>query len=158
MTPKQHAFLAAYARSGNVTAACEASDTGRRSHYDWLAEPEYKAAFETAREEAIERLEAEARRRAEIGHAEPVIWHGELMFAPARDKQTGEVLRNDDGAILMTDEPLTIRKPSDVLLMFLLKSLRPDKYRDNVKLEHSGDLTVITERLQAGRRRLQEAA
>lgn len=31
---------------------------------------------------------------------------------------------------------------SDTLLIFLLKSLRPERYRDNVKIEHTGELTL----------------
>jgi hypothetical protein len=33
-------------------------------------------------------------------------------------------------------------KPSDLLMMFLLKGRRPQTYRDNVKLEHAGFVTV----------------
>ena len=32
------------------------------------------------------------------------------------------------------------RKYSDALLMFLLKANRPDKYRDNIKVDHAGSI------------------
>lgn len=32
---------------------------------------------------------------------------------------------------------------SDGLLMFLLKAHRPDKYRERVETQHTGDLTII---------------
>lgn len=34
------------------------------------------------------------------------------------------------------------KKKSDLLMIFSLKGRRPEKYRDNVKLEHSGSVTV----------------
>jgi hypothetical protein len=32
----------------------------------------------------------------------------------------------------------TVRRYSDTLLIFLLKARRPEKFRDNVKVEHGG--------------------
>ena len=90
---KQQAFLAAYAKTGNVTAAARQAKCHRASHYDWLADPDYGDAFQQATDEAVEGLEAKARKRAKHG--------------------------------------------SDLLLIFLLKSLRPAVYRDNFKGEVS---------------------
>jgi hypothetical protein len=121
MTDLQASFLDSFAESGNVRASAMTAGVGRRTVYDWREkDPEFAAAFDEAREDAIEVLEAELRVRATIGAGE--------------------------------------RGPSDVLLMFLLKSLRPDRYRDNVKIEHGGEVALITERLQGGRRRLAERA
>jgi hypothetical protein len=61
---RQRAFLAAYAKTGNVTAAAKASGQRRKIHYEWMEEPEYPALFEAAREEAIDALEDAARKRA----------------------------------------------------------------------------------------------
>ena len=91
--PKQRAFLAAYAKCGNITQAAEVSNVGRRTHYNWMeSDPGYVAAFRDACDEAIDVLEAEARRRALAG--------------------------------------------SDLLLIFQLKALRPDVYRENVAHLH----------------------
>lgn len=107
----QGAFLAAYAQTGNITAAAKAAGIARQSHYDWLAaDPEYAKRFADAHEEAIERLEAEARRRASVGVEEPVYYKG---------KQIGAV-----------------RRYSDTLLIFLLKAARPSVYRDRVDVTH----------------------
>jgi hypothetical protein len=85
--PKKKAFLAAFAQQGNVKGACEAAGIARCTHYAWLeSDPDYKRAFNDAKEDAADALEAEARRRAFAG--------------------------------------------SDLLLIFLLKGLRPEKYRD----------------------------
>ena len=65
-----------------------------------------------AREGAADTLEAEARRRAIEGVEEPVFHKGE---------QVG-----------------TLRKYSDVLLIFLLKGARPERYRDNYQRAGTG--------------------
>jgi hypothetical protein len=43
-------------------------------------------------------------------------------------------------------------KPSDILLIFMLKARRPDVYRDNVKHEHTGkiDLPVFVIEVEKG--------
>ena len=97
MTAKQRAFLRAYAKSASVTEAAKASKIGRRAHYDWIHEAEYKAAYDDAREQACEALETIARKRA-----------------------------------------TRAKKPSDLLLIFLMKGAMPEKYRDNARLEHTG--------------------
>ena len=138
MNPKQKAFLAAYAVCGLVGPAARAAKVARRSHYDWMADPAYQSAFEAAKEEAIEALEMEARTRAMVGVAEPVIYQGELCFDYARDSKTGAVLLNDEGRPIRSEQPLVIWKKSDNLAMFLLKAARPERYRDNATVEHTG--------------------
>ena len=107
--PKKRAFLAVYPGCGTIKAAAEAVKIDRRRHYEWLAaDPEYVTAFEQAKEDAADTLEAEAIRRAVHGVEEPVGWH-----------------RGVAGG--------TVTRYSDTLLIFLLKGLRPEKYRENVK-------------------------
>ena len=123
LKPKQRAFLAAYAQSCTLKAAAVAAKVARRSHYHWLEEPEYAAAFAEVREQVADFLEAEARRRAVYGIEKRVIYQGKLCYQKEFDPKTGE-LRS-------TDKPLTIREYSTSLLIFLLKAARPEKYRDN---------------------------
>jgi hypothetical protein len=94
MTAKQRAFLAAYSKLGIISEAARKARIARKDHCNWKADPEYAAAFETAREEAIELLEKIARQRATRS-----------------------------------------RKPSDLLLIFMLKAARPEVYRDNARVE-----------------------
>lgn len=111
--PKKRAFLAAVARTGNVTVAAEIAHISRSAHYQWLeADPVYVEAFEDAMEQAAQRLEAEAKRRAVEGVEEPVFYQG---------KQCG-----------------VIRRYSDSLLMFLLKGALPDKYKERTSTELTG--------------------
>ncbi len=105
---RQRAFLAAFRETGNVRLACKAANVGRSSHYRWFEkDPEYRTAFDQAKEDATDVLEAEAFRRAVEGVEEPTGWY-------------------------MGEPGGTVRKYSDVLLIFLLKSLRPDRYRERV--------------------------
>jgi hypothetical protein len=108
---KKRAFLAAYASLGNVTKAAEASGTCRQAHYDNLQnDPVYAEVFSAAHDAAADLLEAEARRRAVEGTTKPVFYKGEECGG--------------------------IQEYSDTLLMFLLKGVRPEKYRDNVQVDN----------------------
>ncbi|HXA67388.1 MAG TPA: hypothetical protein VNV82_19680 [Bryobacteraceae bacterium] len=115
MTVKQHAFLAAYSKQGNVSAAAKAAKIGRRSHSNWLKEPEYRTAFEDAREEAADYLEGQAWKRA-----------------------------------------TSAKKPSDVLLIFLLKGIRPEKFRENLNLSGSVGISAAEAILGARRKRMEQ--
>ena len=117
MNAKQRAFFAAFRETGNVCLACVAAKVARSSHYRWLDESAvYREAFESAREDAADTLEAEAYRRA----VERV------------EKLTGWYKGVAGGSVL---------EYSDNLLMFLLKGIRPDKFKDRV--EFKGALASI---------------
>lgn len=70
----------------------------------------YAAAFADAQDDAADSLEAEATRRARLGVSEPIYQGGKLVGYK--------------------------RNFSDTLLIFLLKGLRPEKFKD--RHEHSG--------------------
>ena len=128
LTPKQRGFLLAYAKCGNISVAAKAAKVGRRSHTNWLAEAEYSAAFDDARQEATELLVKEARRRALTGVLKGKWYKGSRCGYE--------------------------REYSDVLLMFLIKGADPETYRENVHVEHTGELQLIVERLAAARKRV----
>jgi len=110
--PKKRALLAALAETGNVSAATSLVKIDRRTHYRWLAEdPEYADAVPVAFEIPADKLEEEARRRALIGVDEPLTYQGEVFG--------------------------TVKKYSDTLLIFLLKGVRPEKYRE--RFDHKID-------------------
>ncbi len=117
-SPKKAAFLAAYARCGCVTQAADAAEVHRTSHQYWMrSDPDYPAAFQQAQREANDFLFRVARKRATKGWLEPVFHEGKVCGYK--------------------------RKFSDTLLMFLMKSEQPEKYRDNHSLEVSGQITQI---------------
>lgn len=149
---KRTAFLAAYARTGNISTASRLANVARSRHYEWMKEPEYAAAFAEAREEAIETLEEQVWKSATVGFEEPVIYKGQLCFEPLRDRN-GNIVRDETGLPKLSKIPLTIRKRNDVAAFFLLKALRPEKYRENVKIDHAAPLNLV-ERLKEGRERV----
>lgn len=107
-------FLAAFSQHGTITHAAREVGINPKRHYEWLlSDPEYITRFKEAREQAVESLEREARRRAIEGTEQPVYWQGE---------QIG-----------------TIRKFSDVLLIFLLKGAKPEVYRERYEHRISGN-------------------
>lgn len=100
---RQRAVLAAYARSGQVQAACAHAEVDRTTHYYWLkTDPAYVAAFADAQAQVGDMLEEEAVRRATEGEA-----------------------------------------PSDVLLIFLLKAAKPQKYRETAKRDERTDVSEL---------------
>lgn len=118
---KKRAFLAAFAECGNVSEAAESAHIHRTTHYEWLqSDPAYVQAFASAVEQAADALEKEARRRAVEGvrREKSHYYKGKLV-----------------GVDVETEY-------SDTLLIFLLKGCRPEKYRENVKLDaqHGGEV------------------
>lgn len=111
--PKKVAFLAAYAKTGIISAAAKAADIERHTPRVWMkSDPEFRRAFKQARNHAADMLEAEALRRATRG-VEKGVWHA--------GKRVGVEMEY-----------------SDTLLIFLLKAARPKKFRENQRIEHIG--------------------
>ena len=103
------AFLAAYAEVGNVTEAAKLAGVHRATV--WRAKttnPAFACKWAEAEQQAADKLEQEAWRRATEGTDEPVFYKGEKCG--------------------------TIKRFSDQLLMFLLKGVRPEKYRERFVL------------------------
>lgn len=121
---KKVAFLRAFAVRGIVLDGLKAAGVSRNlvNEY-WKPNDEWFATlYDAALEEAADSIEAEAFRRAVTGYDEPVIFQG--MPTVVVDKDTGE------------ERNLTVRKYSDALMQTLLKGSRPEKYRDNHKVQH----------------------
>lgn len=125
---KKQAFLAVACDGWSVARACAAVGIARLTFYRWQeSDLAFAAAYRLARAEATERLEDEARRRAVDGvqRVKPVYHEGEQI-----------------GTITETDY-------SDTLLIFLLKGLKPEVYRDKVQVSANvrvgGDDDVLTD-------------
>ena len=102
---KRKKFLDAYSMTGNISYSCEQAGVERSTHYNvWMRDPKYVKAFEDAREKAGDRIEAEILRRA-YGVEKPLHYQGKL---------TGD----------------TVIEYSDLLLIFLAKAVRPEKFRE----------------------------
>lgn len=116
----QKAFLAALAETGIVTRAAEAAGVETSTVYSLREVDEaFADAWRIARESAADRMEAEALRRAVDGVDEPVFGSGGVGV----------------GSVKVG----SIRRYSDTLLIFLLKGIRPDKYRERRELSGKVD-------------------
>jgi hypothetical protein len=110
---RQKTFLAAFKITGRIDSAAKAAGVDRSSHYDWLREVKgYRELFEAAIAEAADALEDEATRRATEGVLEAHYYQGKPVGAR--------------------------RVYSDGLMMFLLRGLKPAKYRDLQSVEVTG--------------------
>lgn len=119
-TPKKRLrFLEHLKNTANVTLSARLVGVSRRTVYNHrAADPGFASAWDTAVDEAIDLLEAEARRRAVDGTDRPVYQGGELVGY--------------------------VRGYSDTLLIFLLKGHRPEKYRErhHVNVDNNGPIEV----------------
>lgn len=114
---KKSVFLLALCRGTSISLACTKALLPRRTVYDWRdADEKFRVAWDEAIEAGTERLEDEAYRRAHDGVKKPIFHKGKRVAF--------------------------VQEYSDTLLMFLMKGRKPDKYRDNSKVEVSGTLTL----------------
>lgn len=119
---RQNAFLKAFAETGRYKHACELSNVSYQAVRSMMNESkEFKELVEEAHMFYADNLEQEALRRAVDGYLEPV-------FSQKTGTQIG-----------------VVRKFSDRLLEILLKAHRPEKFRDNVQVDHkhSGGVLVV---------------
>jgi hypothetical protein len=121
---KKAIFLGHLAKTGNVTKAAEATGWARRVAYRHREnDPTFAEAWEDAEQQYADLLEREADRRAVEGVDEPRFYEGGVC---------GHV-----------------RKYSDTLLIFRLKALRPDKYRERQEISGNPEspLRLLLERI-----------
>lgn len=154
LTPeKLTAFCAALAETGIVGRACKAVGISRETAYTWREEhPEFAARWDKALKVGVTALEDEAHRRAFEGCDKPLVHQGQFtpLFTEAKDEE-GNVIMEDSVVPgqqrpkmipLLDDEGkqqyATMKEYSDTLAIFLLKAHNPEKYRDNIKMQHTG--------------------
>jgi hypothetical protein len=113
--PKKRAFLICFvANAGQVGKASKDAEVDPSTPYNWRKnDPAFAEAYERAKVLAAEVLEQEAVRRAFEGVEEPTGWY--------QGKPGGHV-----------------RKYADTLLIFLLKGMMPEKYRERTDVNLKG--------------------
>jgi hypothetical protein len=114
LTPKKRReFLTALSESCNVTASAHAAGLSRQRLYELRREnPDFAVEWDNAVDEAVDKLELEARRRALQGVRKPIYYRGSKVGST--------------------------QEYSDLLTIFLLKAHRPEKYRERVSAELTG--------------------
>lgn len=119
---KRKIFLRELADSGNVKRSCRIAGIDHGSAYrDRHNNEEFAEAWAEAKAIADKRngeeLEKAALKRAKKGRKEKVYYQGQVVDVK--------------------------RVPSDVLAIFMLKGLMPEKYGDKVNVKHSGKVNVL---------------
>lgn len=112
-------FLDGLRQCANVGYACTLAGIGRTTAYASRdRNPEFRAKWEVAIQEAIDKLEMEAWRRASEGvvREEPIMYQGRQVATKV------------------------ITEHSDKLMELLLKANRPDKYREQIKVVTATEL------------------
>lgn len=119
LTPKRREqFISELLSHSNVAKACESIGVHRQTAYQYRDKhPDFKQEWDEAIERGTDALVQEAYRRAHAGVEEPIYYLGEVCG--------------------------TVRKYSDTLLIFLLKSHRPNVYRETVN--HKVDVTQLSD-------------
>jgi len=108
-------FLAKFRECCNVSESARHAGVARTTVNRWRVEmPEFAAAWADAEQDAIDRLEREAWRRAVDGYDEPVVHQGVVVDS--------------------------FKKYSDKMLEILLKGHKPEKYVERKQIEHSGSI------------------
>lgn len=120
---KKKIYLMSFIANGNHRESAKIAGIHRQTHYDWLKnDPVYKEAYDKALEMSADLLEAEAWKRATEG------------VTSYRFDRYGTAVKDP-----VTGKPYVEHKYSDTLLIFLLKALRPEKYRENIRQTISSD-------------------
>lgn len=147
----EKAFLTAFRETGIVTRACISAKVGRRTVYHHKERcGEFAELWEEAYQDAMDRLEDEARRRAVDGlvrmkfkrNGDP-IRHPFLCECGHRKGEhflEGSRCRGADcGCDSFLGAPYFEHEYSDTLLIFLLKGGRPEKFRDRFDIGMTND-------------------
>lgn len=129
-------FLAALRGTANIYHSAIAAGIARSEVYKRRDKDKaFAADMTSAIEDAVDDLELEARRRARHGLVRVKFHQGEPIMVPLLDESGQPRLDMIGRPVLI---PYVEHEYSDTLMIFLLKAHRPQKYRENFKLEHSG--------------------
>ena len=115
---EKRAFLAGFLQTGRITKAAEIAGIHYTTHYNWLKQSEaYAKAFERPKEIA----EISPRMKS-------IVAHLKAMIIPLHTRARSR----------------TITKAfSDILAMFWLKGVRPEKYRESSPIPMNGPTQFI---------------
>jgi len=115
---KKGRYLEAMALAGTLTAGCQAAQVSHNTVFKWRElDDQFVLAEQQARNRFADNLEQEAVRRAWRGVDKPVYQGGELVG--------------------------TVTEYSDTLLIFMLKAVRPEKFRERVDVRQTVTSDVV---------------
>lgn len=118
----QENFLEAFALHGIKTRACKQADVTRKTvDAERRRSETFAVLYDHAYEEAADNLETFAHKWATTG----------------LEERNEELSYDDKGKVIARKVRVTANV-SPTLLIFMLKAMRPKKYRDNVRIEQTG--------------------
>lgn len=133
-TRQQKAFLDHFSQNCNITAAAERAGVCRKTTYNWRkADPAFLEAYLEAEAEGWDRLEHAARQEA-MPHDVEIEEMGivtDRLGNPVMDLSTGLPR-------MLVTKRIKKRECNPILMMFLLKSHDPARYRERYDVQHSG--------------------
>lgn len=136
-THKKEAFLKSYKVTGNVTLSARDIKVHRSTIYKWLeSDHNFKEKYENAQQEALDLIEQEAIRRATTGVEKIKFYKGKPIMVPVLKDDGTPVLDKNNNPVM---RPYTEHEYSDTLMIFMLKSLRPEKYRERSSVDLTSD-------------------
>jgi hypothetical protein len=110
VAPWRSAFLIALTEGATVAVAARKAGVSYRTTFDHRKkDPAFRRLADEAHEMGTDAIEHAATERAIVGHERPIWSHGKVAG--------------------------TIREPSDRLLELLLRARRPEKFRENVRVD-----------------------
>jgi len=113
---KYEKVLEVFLEVGSFKETCRQTGITYTTWKEWHKDPDFQGLLEEAQADVCVKLEREAMRRAVDGVDEPVFYKGK--------------------------EVATKKKHSDYLLGVLLQANMPQKYRQNVSVDQTGDLKL----------------
>lgn len=136
-------FLACLRDTSNIRASCEAAGVNRTTVYRRRdSDKKFADAIADALEDGTDDLELEARRRARHGLMRVKFHQGAPIMIPVMRPDRTPLLNEAGEPVLV---PYVEHEYSDTLMIFLLKAHRPEKYRENIKHEVSGEIISVLE-------------
>lgn len=133
---RRAAFLKRFMETGNETAAAAAADVARTTPYAWRERhPDFAKEWDAAKEVLADNIEGALYDRAVHGVVKYHFHKGQLVGGWMLD---GQIVAEGTGGAEFV--PFTWREFDTTAAIFLLKALRPDKYRERFTI----DVNVLT--------------
>jgi len=111
VAPWRAPFLIALTEGATAAVAARKASVAYRTCFDHRRkDTAFRRLWDEAHEMGTDAIEEAARERAVVGHERPIWSHGKVAG--------------------------TVREPSDRLLELLLRARRPERFRENMRVEH----------------------
>lgn len=141
---KREEFFKHLRATGIVSRSAAACGVSEKTVYEWRgSDQDFAQKFDAMKQAATDDLLVEARERATTGCPKLKTHNGKLVMVPVI--ADGQIVLRDGEPVL---QPLIEYDKSDTLLIFLLKGLMPETFRERVEqrlVGHDGGPLRIVE-------------